>query len=368
MRPDRCGRRRAARRASAGAATFDVGHRSRRRQAGEELLRLPEFFRVDLARRHLQRVGFLGDIRGTIAWIGMAAQPLGAARARFLLDRFEHPPEVARVVAGARHDLRAEEIRLLLVVAAVLEHRRAEAEAAAFRNHLPPTAADDSAGDGAGKLSQLEALGLCRVRGAMAEQHVAQLVRHDADDFALALRCLEHAAVDEHRAAGQREGVDLFQVHRRERIFEHGVVQFGRRRCYQPLAQAIEIAGERRVRDDRVLLAYFRGRLSPKLHVLFGRVLVLGHRDLRLRPGNGGVQQEKRRDATGENRSTQPSRGTGRPRVRQGSATRHRSVNRVSVGGVPSERGSGAARQTIRATPKRASPNAPCATSRPRFG
>ena len=250
---------------------------------GEEPSRLLKLGRVRLPRGDLQHRGFLRDVGGTVARVGVAAQPLRPAAARLLLDGLEHAAEIARVVAGARHDLRAEEIGLLLVVAAVLEHRRAETELAALRDDLSPTAADHSAGNRAGELAELEVLGLGRVRGAVAQQHVAQLVRHHADDFAFARRCLEHAAVDEHRAAGQRERVDLFEVHRRERVLEDGVVQFGRRRRDEPLAEPIEIAGKRRVRDDRILLPDLRRRLPAKLHVLFGRVLVLGNRDLRLR-------------------------------------------------------------------------------------
>ena len=60
---------------------------------------------------------------------------------------------------------------------------------------------DHRTGYRAGQLSELKALGLCRVGGSVPQQHVAQLVRHDADDFSFAARRLEHAAVDEHRSA-----------------------------------------------------------------------------------------------------------------------------------------------------------------------
>ena len=55
----------------------------------------------------------------------MAAQPLRAAATAFRLNRLEHARHVARVVAGPRHDLRAEEICLPLVFAAVLQKDRA---------------------------------------------------------------------------------------------------------------------------------------------------------------------------------------------------------------------------------------------------
>ena len=148
----------------------------------------------------------------------MAAQPLRPAAARLLLDGLEHAAEIARVVTRARHDLRAQQVRLLLVFAAVLEHRRAETELAPLGDDLAPPAADHGAGNRSGELPELEVLGLGRVRGAVAQEDMAQLVRHHADDFSFARRRFEHAAVDEHRPAGQCERVDLFEVHRRERV------------------------------------------------------------------------------------------------------------------------------------------------------
>ena len=75
----------------------------------------------------------------------------------------------ARVVAGPRHDLRAEEVRLLLVVAAVAEQQRAETELGAFRDSPAQLAAADRAADRAGDLAELQprVLGLRRVRPSM---------------------------------------------------------------------------------------------------------------------------------------------------------------------------------------------------------
>ena len=67
----------------------------------------------------------------------MAAHPLRPAAARLALDRLEHAGELARVVAGARHDLRAEQVGLLLEVAAVPQQQRAEPELAALRDAAP---------------------------------------------------------------------------------------------------------------------------------------------------------------------------------------------------------------------------------------
>ena len=41
---------------------------------------------------------------------------------------------------------------------------------------------------------------------------------------------------------GKREGVDVLEVHRRERVLERRIVQFARRGLDQPIAEALEIA------------------------------------------------------------------------------------------------------------------------------
>ena len=153
----------------------------------------------------------------------MAAHPLrcsASAALRLALDRLEHARERARVVAGSRHDLRAEQIRLLLEVAAVSQEQRAQPELAALRDGRTGRAADDGAADDAGELAELQPgiLRLRRIGRSVSKQDVRQLVRHDADDLAFGRGRVEHAAVDEHRSARQRERIDLFQVDRRERI------------------------------------------------------------------------------------------------------------------------------------------------------
>ena len=102
-----------------------------------------------------------------------------------------------------------------------------------------------------------------------------ELVRHDADHFALGRRRIEHAAVDEHRSARQREGVDLLQVHRRERILVDRLLELGRRHSHQAIAERRQIARDPLVLDDRVLLADFGGGLAADLDVLLRRVAVL---------------------------------------------------------------------------------------------
>ena len=103
----------------------------------------------------------------------MAAQPLGSAAAALLLDRLEHVGHLARVVAGARHDLRAQQVGLPLVLAAVLQEVGAEAELRALRDDAAGRAADDGAENLAGDGADLELLTLGGLRGAVAKRDVA---------------------------------------------------------------------------------------------------------------------------------------------------------------------------------------------------
>ena len=81
---------------------------------------------------------------------------------------------------------------------------------------------------------------LARLRGAVAQRDVAQLVRHHAGDFAFGVRRFDHAAVDEHRSAGQRERVDLSHVDRLERVAELGMPEIRWNRRHQPPADVLD--------------------------------------------------------------------------------------------------------------------------------
>ena len=63
-----------------------------------------------------------------VAGIRVIAQPLRSSAASLSLDGFEHVRHLARVVARARHDLRAQQIGLPFVFATVLEEVGAETD------------------------------------------------------------------------------------------------------------------------------------------------------------------------------------------------------------------------------------------------
>ena len=106
---------------------------------------------------------------------------------------------------------------------------------------LPGRAADDGAEHLAGNRADLELLALRRLRGAVPQRDVGDLVRHDAGDFAFRLGRLDHASIEEHRAARQREGVDVLLVHDVERIAELGVAELRRNRRDEPPTDVLDI-------------------------------------------------------------------------------------------------------------------------------
>ena len=224
----------------------------------------------------------------------MIAQPLRSAGAALLLDRLEHVRHVARVVAGARHDLRALEVGLLLVLAAEPQERRAEPELRALeRRRRRQRAADDGAEDGAGNLPDCVLRGLGRLGRAVPQRDVAELVRHDAGDLAFGLRRLDHAAIDEHRSAGQRERVDLADVDDLERVAEPRVLLDPAGSRDQPPPDVLHVRRHLIVPHDRQLLLNLGGCLAAELDVLLDGILLFGRRYLGLR----GQQRRQRQNA-----------------------------------------------------------------------
>src|SRR5712692_8354797 len=93
---------------------------------------LPEGRRVADRILDAQHLRFARDVLDAVAGVRVIAQPLRSARPALLLDGLEHARHVARIVAGARHDLRALEVRLLFELAAESQEGRAEAELCAL--------------------------------------------------------------------------------------------------------------------------------------------------------------------------------------------------------------------------------------------
>ena len=181
-----------------------------------------------------------------------------------------------------------------LVLAAEAQERGAEAELRALRNHLAPAAADDGAEHRAGDLADFVFGRLARLRRAVAQQHVTELVRHHARDFAVGVRRLDHPAVDEHRSAGQRERVDLPHVHDFEGVLEFGMPQVrgnggrpGAGRC------PARTTSRRRRASAAAVLRASAAALRPSSTSCAGVYLLSGGDDARLRAGERGGKRER---------------------------------------------------------------------------
>ena len=106
-------------------------------------------------------------------------------------------------------------------------------------------------------------------------------------------------AVEEHRAARQRERVDLLLVHHLERVAELGVPQLGRDRGHELLRRCRSTYRRRRVVQHRQFLLNLCRRLPSELHVvrrryLFGGATIFGLSPGRARDGRRQEQPEKR--------------------------------------------------------------------------
>ena len=270
-----------------GAARRLLGGRRRRHPAQARLCRR-ECTCVVYRILDLEQLRFAGDVRRSVPWIGMVAQPLRAARAALLLDRLEHVHHFGGVVARQRHDVGSEQVGLLLVLAAEAQERGAEAKLRALRDDAADIAANHRPQDGAEQLTDLVLGRLGGLRGTMTQGHVTQLVGHDAGRFAFGMRRFDHAAVEVHRPAGQRKRVDLAHIDDGEGVAELGMPQLGRDDRHQPLAHRHDRRRHRVVAQDRQLLFDLGGGLAAELHVLRRGVLVVGGCDHGLRADRTG--------------------------------------------------------------------------------
>ena len=240
-----------------------------------------------------QMRGFLGDVGLAVPRIGMVAHELRTAAAALFLYRLEHAHQVERVVSGARHQLNAQQVGLLLVLATVPKKVGAQTKLGALRDHLPGSSANDRPRNRAGHGANRERLLFRCPGGPVPQNHVAELVRHDAGDPALDRRGLNHAAVEVHGTARQRKRIDLAHVDDFEGVSELRMLQLGRRHLHQAPADAIHKGLDAVVSENRQLLLDFLRRLLTKFHILCRRVLVFGRRDARLRDRQRGSHHDK---------------------------------------------------------------------------
>ena len=88
----------------------------------------------------------------------MVAHKLRTTAAALFLDPLEHVHQIEWVVSGTRHQLNAQQVGLLLVLATVTKKVRAQAKLGALRDHLPDVAANDGSRNRAGHGANREGL------------------------------------------------------------------------------------------------------------------------------------------------------------------------------------------------------------------
>src|SRR5689334_5516734 len=245
----------------------------------------------------VQHRSFLIDVLVAVARIRVIAQPLRSTRAALLLDRPEYVSHVARIVSSSRHDLRAQQVGLLFVFTAEPQKRGSKAELRALRDHRSGTPSDNRAEHRASNLTHLVLRRFGRLSGSMSQRDVAQLVRHDARDLPFGVRLLDHPAIDEHRATGQRERVNLAHVDAGKRILEFRVLQVLGNGRDEPTPDRVQVRVHLLVAHHRELLRDLLSRLLPQLYVVGRAVLVIGRCYLRLCRKRDGCEHGHRRNA-----------------------------------------------------------------------
>ncbi len=143
-----------------------------------------------------------------------------------------------------------------------------EADLRSLRDHVAGSAADDRAEDLTGDRADLELLPLRRLRRAVPQHDVRELVRHHAGDFTFGSRRLDHSAIQEHRSAGQRKRVDVAQVDDVEGVAERRLAELTRYHRDEPLADILDELFRALVVEQRHLLTDLTSRLASELDVL----------------------------------------------------------------------------------------------------
>jgi hypothetical protein len=249
--------------------------------------------------------------------VRVTAHPLRLATAAALgFDGLEHVGHLPRVVAGPCQDLCAKKIRLSLVFPSEFQEVRAQSKLGSLGDEAACRAADHGAHDLSRERAELKALTLGRLRRAMAERDMGDLVPHDPGDFRFRIARFDHAPVEKHRSARQGEGVDLLLVDHVEGVPERRMRKL-RRDCRDEFpTDAFDPLLCSSIVQERQFLGDLRSGFTPDLYVLFKRVLVV----VELEPGLSGNENRRERDDTSRDgdRSRQPSSG----RARGGDAAR----------------------------------------------
>src|SRR4029079_11151390 len=129
------------------------------------------------------------------------------AAATLLLDRAKHVGQITRVITCVRHYLRAKNVGLRFVIAAVTRLHDLSAKHTDLRAAL--SAEDRTSKDHTERTQSVpDAALLCRLSRRMTKRDGAHPVVYHPGHFAFVLCRLDHPAVHKHRAARKCEGID----------------------------------------------------------------------------------------------------------------------------------------------------------------
>src|SRR6185369_13687705 len=217
------------------------------------------------------------DARITIARARVIAQK-AAATAALSLDRLEHVGEIARIVTSLGHDLRTKNVSLSFVLAAKLQQvdckRRLGQLADAWATKNRSSDAGDAAEDAV-------LLSLTRLRRAVPQRNVADLVRHHASHLTFSTRRFDHSAVHVHWTTGKRECIDVSRVYDFEVVLKFWMLKLRWNARDEPASYILDIALRFRIAQQGKLALSFLRRLASEFNVVLNTVFVAVKLDLR---------------------------------------------------------------------------------------
>lgn len=176
--------------------------------------------------------------------------------------QFRHAPRIEPGAAQVEHPFL---VRLALVVAAELRHRRVGRNGGTYLGDLRAAAVAQQRIEEAQANARREPL--AESIGGVPIRDVGDLVRHDGRQLGFVLRRQNRAAVNPDRSARQRESVDLARIRHRKTVWIARPVGIGRNRP----TEALDISRHPSIPDFRDLLTDLSLGLASDLNFLFDR-------------------------------------------------------------------------------------------------
>src|SRR5205807_7430827 len=211
------------------------------------------------------------DLSVTVCRTGVIAEPTATATT-LGFDRAKHVGEIARVIAGVRHNARAKNVCFGLIFAAEPQERNGYRSLGGLPCSRPSEDRSQNAGNACAHRVLLRLGGL---RRAVTQGHVTKLVGHHAGHFTFGTRGFDHPAINVHWPTRQSESVDVARIEHLEVITKLRMLEFRWNCSYQALPDAFNVSRDFSVAQQWKLSFGF-GRCLPAKANIVTRLIFVG--------------------------------------------------------------------------------------------